>query len=86
MTLIESLWYGEIAMNERKIENDEEYNKITQLILRQERELKKTLSKEQNELYDKLRANLNERLDLSACDAFTTGFKLGVKMMSEATK
>ena len=28
MTIIESLWYGDIAMNERKIENDEEYNKI----------------------------------------------------------
>lgn len=86
MTIIESLWYGDIAMNERKIENDEEYNKITQLIIRQEGELKKSLSKEQNELYDKLRSNLNERLDLSACDAFATGFKLGVRMMCEATK
>ena len=73
MTIIESLWYGDIAMNEREIENDEEYNKITQLIIRQEGELKKSLSKEQNELYDKLRSNLNERLDLSACDAFATG-------------
>lgn len=45
MTIIESLWYGDIAMNERKIENNEEYNKITQLILRQEGELKKLFPK-----------------------------------------
>ena len=86
MTLIESLWYGNIAMNERGVENHEEYNNLSQLIMKQEGELKKTLSKEQIELYDKLRSNLNERLDLSACDAFATGFKLGVRMMCEATK
>lgn len=85
MTLIESLWYGNIAMNERGVENHEEYNNLSQLIMKQEGELKKTLSKEQIELYDKLRSNLNERLDLSACDAFATGFKLGVRMMCEAT-
>ena len=73
-------------MNERGVENHEEYNNLSQLIMKQEGELKKTLSKEQIELYDKLRSNLNERLDLSACDAFATGFKLGVRMMCEATK
>ncbi len=36
MTLIESLWYGDIAMNERGIENHDEYNKLTQLIMKQE--------------------------------------------------
>lgn len=86
MTLIESLWYGDIAMNEREIENHDEYNKLTQLIMRQEGTLKESLSKEQNELYEKLRGNLNERLDLSTCDAFTVGFKLVVRMMTEATK
>lgn len=45
MTIIESLWYGDIAMNERKIKNNEEYNKITQLILRQEGELKNLFPK-----------------------------------------
>ena len=86
MTLIENLWYGDIAMNECGIENHDEYNKLTQLIMNQEGDLKKSLSKEQNELYDKLRANLNGRLDLSTCDAFTVGFKLGVRMMIETTK
>lgn len=86
MTLIENLWYGDIAMNECGIENHDEYNKLTQLIMKQEGDLKKSLSKEQNELYDKLRANLNGRLDLSTCDAFTVGFKLGVRMMIETTK
>lgn len=86
MTLIESLWYGDIAMNERGIENHEEYNNLTQLIMKQEGELKKSLSKEQTELYEKLRANLNERMDLSSFDAFTVGFKLGVRIMNEATK
>ena len=86
MTLIENLWYGDIAMNECGIENHDEYNKLTQLIMKQEGDLKKSLSKEQNEQYDKLRANLNGRLDLSTCDAFTVGFKLGVRMMIETTK
>lgn len=86
MILIENLWYGDIAMNECGIENHDEYNKLTQLIMKQEGDLKKSLSKEQNELYDKLRANLNGRLDLSTCDAFTVGFKLGVRMMIETTK
>lgn len=86
MTLIESLWYGDIAMNERGIENHDEYNKLIQLIKKQEGALKESLSKEQNELYEKLRFNQNERLDLSTCDAFTVGFKLGVRMMNEATK
>ena len=54
--------------------------------MKQEGELKKSLSKEQIELYDKLRSNLNERMDLSTCDAFTVGFKLGVRIMNEATK
>ena len=74
MTLIENLWYGDIAMNECGIENHDEYNKLTQLIMKQEGDLKNSLSKEQNEPYDKLRANLNGRLDLSTCDAFTVGF------------
>lgn len=86
MTLIESLWYGDIAMNECGIENHDEYNKLTQLIMKQEGALKESLSKEQSELYEKLRSNLNERLDMSTCDAFTVGFKLGVRMMTEATK
>ena len=86
MTLIESLWYGDIVMNERKIENHDEYNRLTQLIMKQEGVLKESLSKDQNELYEKLRGNLDERLDLSTCDAFTVGFKLGVRMMNEATK
>lgn len=55
MTLIESLWYGDIAMNEREIENHDEYNKLTQLILKHEWAIKELLSKEQSELYGKLR-------------------------------
>ena len=47
---------------------------------------RESLSKEQTELYEKLRANLNERMDLSTCDAFTVGFKIGVRIMNEATK
>lgn len=85
MTLIESLWYGDIVMNERKIENHDEYNRLTQLIMKQEGVLKESLSKDQNELYEKLRGNLDERLDLSTCDAFTVDFKLGVRIMNEAT-
>ena len=45
MTIIESLWYGDIATNERKIENDDEYNKIKQFIIKQEGELKKLFPK-----------------------------------------
>ena len=83
MTLIENLWYGTIAMSDREIQKDSEHDKLTQLIVRHEEQLKETLTDKQAEIFEKLKANQSERNTLSECEAFTKGFKLGVQLMHE---
>ncbi|MCQ4022839.1 DUF6809 family protein [Ruminococcus sp. zg-924] len=86
MTLIESLWYGTVAMSDRVVHKDSEYDKLTQCIIQHEDQLKETLTDKQTEIFEKLKANQNERNTLGECEAFTIGFKLGVKLMYETMK
>lgn len=83
MTLIENLWYGTVAMSDSVVHKDSEYDKLTQLIVRHEEQLKETLTDKQAEIFEKLKANQNERNTLNECEAFTSGFKLGVQLMHE---
>ena len=70
-------------MSDSVVRKDSECDKLTQLIVRHEEQLKETLTDKQTEIFEKLKANQNERNTLSECEAFTIGFKLGVELMHE---
>ena len=70
-------------MSDSVVRKDSECDKLTQLIVQHEEQLKETLTDKQTEIFEKLKANQNERNTLSECEAFTIGFKLGVELMHE---
>lgn len=86
MRILEELWFGNIKPNERKLPSNSEQYELVKLIIRHEEALFPILSEQAKETYEKLRECRSELSSLVECDAFISGFKLGVKIMVEVMK
>lgn len=79
MSTIENLYYGNIYLFEHKIEPDSK--ELLKLLCWNEKNLTKSLKKEQVEELEKYQAKIPGLIE---CKAFNRGFILAVCIMSEA--
>ena len=83
-SIIEELYYGNIAASERSCRRSGEYAHILQLIARHEEKLTETLTEAQKESFEKFKDTTSELSGMTEVTAFTIGFKLGLRLTAEA--
>ena len=85
MNILEELWYGNInPMETSQSESRPEYAEAMRLVNSNSERLKKTLTAEQKELFLRYCDSRTELSNITALDAFKTGFKLGVGIVIES--
>ena len=84
MQTISELWYGNIHPFEQCTYGDKRVKELMKLAARNHEELEKSLTEKQKEILEKLEECLNEMHDYAEQDAFSYGFRLGLRLMAEA--
>ena len=84
MDIIKELWYGNIAPFEQCTREDKQLKELLKLVARNKDELDATLTDKQKEVLEKFEENMNEMHSITERDAFSYGFRLGVRLIAEA--
>ena len=84
MTLLENLWYGNIDPHEAILTDSKRYKHLLSLMARNRDELNETLTEKKSETLEKYDATINEMHSIAEVEAFSYGFRLGVRLMVEA--
>ena len=84
MTLLEDLWDGNIDPHEAILTDSKRYKHLLSLMARNRDELNETLTEKQSETLEKYDEAVNEMHSLAEVEAFSYGFRLGVRLMIEA--
>lgn len=84
MTLLENLWYGNIDPHETILTDSKRYKHLLSLMAKNRDELNETLTDKQSETLEKYDEAVNEMHSLAEVEAFSYGFRLGVRLMIEA--
>ncbi len=79
--IIEELWYGNIDPLNGGVFKSSEMKELIQYIARHREDLKKTLTDEQKEVFEKFDDFNTELNRLSETSIFECGFKLGARMI-----
>ena len=85
MKILEALWHDKIPFYQRRPPETPEALRLKKQISAETDELTKMLSSEAVELFEKLMDHQGELSSLTECDTFTYGFRLGAKIILEAT-
>lgn len=83
MTLLENLWYGNIHPVEQFLEGNKEFKNLLRIVIKDQERLRDTLSPEQAELLEKYEAAVKEMNATAEAEAFSCGFRLGARLMTE---
>jgi len=84
MTLLENLWYGNVNPYEAILTENRRYKHLLSLMGRNRDELSETLTDKQQETLEKYDEAMNEMHSVAEIEAFSYGFRLGVRLMIEA--
>ncbi|MBR6921691.1 MAG: hypothetical protein IKH51_05815 [Clostridia bacterium] len=84
MTLLEDLWYSNLNPHEAILTENRRYKRLLSLMGRNRDELAGTLTDKQLETLEKYDEAMNELHSLAEVEAFSCGFRLGVRLMIEA--
>ena len=84
MTLLEDLWYGNVNPHEAIPTENRRYKHLLSLMGRNRDELSETLTDKQMETLEKYDEAMNELHSLAEVEAFSYGFRLGVRLTIEA--
>ena len=84
MTVLEDLWYGNVNPHEAILTDSKRYKHLLSLMGRNRDKLAETLTDKQLETLEKYDEAMNEMHSLAEVEAFSYGFRLGVKLMIEA--
>ena len=84
MRLLEEFWYGNIEPMEYDANDSKEYKEVLRLIIKNEEELRDTMTDEQKELFTRYTDAVREYQTMAGCLLFQNSFKLGARMMLEA--
>ena len=84
MTLLEDLWYGNVNPHEAILTENRRYKHLLSLMGRNRDELSETLNDKQQETLEKYDEAMNEMHSLAEVEAFSYGFRIGVRLMIEA--
>ena len=84
MKILNELWYGNIAPFEQCSRGDKRFAEMLKLVNQNREELVRSLTDNQKETLEKYEENTNEMYSVSERDAFSYGFRLGVRLMVES--
>lgn len=84
MTILENLWYGNIHPVEEFLEGNKEYKNLLRIAVKDQERLNDVLSPEQAELFENYASAVRKMHSIAEGEAFSCGFRLGVKLMIEA--
>ena len=84
MTLLEDLWYGNVNPHEAILTENRQYKHLLSLMARNRDELSETLTDKQLETLEKYDDAMNEMNSVAEVEAFSYGFRIGVRLMIEA--
>ena len=83
MTILENLWYGNISPVSRSIAPGSEFKKILEAVTANESIFTAELSSEGKRAYTEYEKLADRLTEISECDAFGKGFRLGVRLILE---
>ena len=83
MSVLESLWNGNISPSERTIRKSSEYAKLSKEGMKCEEQFINEFSAEGRKLYEERITKLLLKNSIEECDAFICGFRLGAKVILE---
>ena len=81
---IEDLWYGNVNPHEAILTDSKRYKHLLSLMARNRDELSEVLTDKQLETLEKYDEAMNEMHSLAEVEAFSYGFRIGVRLMIEA--
>ena len=84
MKILEEFWYGTIQPRERRPTDSPRRTELTHLIISNEDKLMSYLSDEAKDIYERLKDNRAELIDMDECEAFMLGFRIAARMTFEA--
>ena len=84
MKILDELWYGNIAPFEQCTHGDKRFVELLKLMNQNREELVRSLTDKQNEMLEKYEETMNEMYSVTESDAFSYGFRLGIRLMAES--
>ena len=84
MKILDELWYGNIAPLEQSTLGDKRFAELLKLVNQNREELVGTLADKQKETLEKYEEIMNEMYNVTEREAFSYGFRLGVRLMVES--
>ena len=84
MKTIDELWYSNISPSEQCTCGDKRLKELLKLVARNREDLDGTLTDKQKETLEKFEDCTNEMHCITERDAFSYGFRLGVRLTAEA--
>ena len=84
MKILDELWYGNIAPFEQSVSGDKRFAELLKLVNQNRDELVRSLTDKQKETLEKYEETMNEMYSVTERDAFSYGFRLGVRLMAES--
>ena len=82
MSILEELWYGNIAPWEKGFKDCSEYSELLRLVIRHIDELRERLNDEEKEIFEKFTECNNEMHGIAEREAFARGFTLGARIVA----
>ena len=84
MKTLDELWYGNISPFDQCTRGDKQLKELLKLITQNREALDGTLTAKQKEMFEKFEDCMSEMYGITERDAFSYGFRLGVRLMAEA--
>ncbi len=84
MKTIDELWYGNLSPFEQCTRGGKRLKELLKLVARNREDLGETLTEKQKETLEEFEDCMNEMHSITERDAFSYGFRLGVRLMAEA--
>ena len=79
MHIIEEFWYGNINPAERPFQKQRRFDKAFRMLTKNEEKLLETLNDQEKELLEKCVSCYDEMIQITECQTFIKGFKLGAR-------
>ena len=83
MKILEEFWYGTIVPRDHKPEESPRRTELKQLIIQNEDKLLPYLSDDAKSIYENLKDNRYELINMDECEAFMLGFRIAAMMVFE---
>ena len=81
MNALDNMWFEGLPTNSHGTATNKQCRDLCELLRRNEQELLPLLPEKAKEVYEKMKDNLSELAQISECEIFTQGFKLGARIM-----